>query len=401
MKIAVLGFGVVGGGVVDVIYNNAAECARSTGETVEVKYILDLFDFPDSPYADKIVHDFAVIENDAEVGLVVETMGGKGAAYDFTKRALLAGKHVVTSNKELVAEHGTELLAIAAEKGVNYLFEASTGGGIPIIRPLAKDLCANRIKEIYGILNGTTNYILTQMFTCGTSFEAALKNAQELGYAERNPAADIEGHDACRKICILASVASGFQVPVSFVPTEGITAVTSEDVACANEAGCSIKLLGRAVFDDQGKVTCCVGPHFIPRDNLISSVDDVFNAVVVEGNAVGRTMFYGRGAGAAPTASAVVADVLDCVRHRDGSIKINWTAPVEEKIGDASLLNGKMFVRLAKADARALADAAAEFGEIRTLSGAFITPARPRCEFDRKLAAFSEKYGIASTMRVL
>jgi len=326
---------VVGSGVAEVLATNAGHIDEKVNDQLRLKYILDVRDFPDSPFADKVIHDFSVIERDPEVQIVVETIGGATVAKDFTERALRAGKHVVTSNKELVAEHGYELLELAREHGVRYLFEASVGGGIPIIRPLSQCLAANEISEICGILNGTTNYILTRMIKGGLPFETALKEAQRNGYAEQDPTADIEGHDACRKICILASLAFGRHIYPRQVPTEGITRVSLADVAYADACGKKIKLLGRAIRRADGKICAYVAPHLVSGDNPLSGVEDVFNAITVKGNAIGDVMFYGRGAGKLPTASAVVADVMDAARG--GRRGISWgpgaadlTAPVSE-----------------------------------------------------------------------
>ena len=291
VNVAILGFGVVGSGVAEVLATNGAHIDRKVDDLIRLKYILDVRDFPDSPFADKVVHDFSIIENDPEVNIVVETIGGAKVALDFTRRALMAGKSVVTSNKELVAEHGCELLRLAQEKGVSYLFEASVGGGIPIIRPLNQCLAANEIEELCGILNGTTNYILTRMIRAGLSFDAALKEAQQNGYAEQDPTADIEGHDACRKICILASLAFGRHVYPRQVPTEGITGVTLSDVAYAESCGKKIKLLGRAMRRDDGKVCAYVAPHLVDGEDPLAGVEDVFNAITVKGNAIGDVMF--------------------------------------------------------------------------------------------------------------
>lgn len=324
IKIAVMGFGTVGGGTCEVLDKNASGIEKRAGEAIEVKYILDLRDFPDSPYCDKLVKDFTIIENDPEVRIVVETMGGLGAAYEFTKRSLLAGKHVVTSNKELVAMHGAELLNIAKERNVNYLFEASVGGGIPIIRPLVQCMAANEIEEITGILNGTTNYILTRMIRAGLTFEAALKEAQEKGYAERDPSADVDGHDACRKVCILSSLAFGEHVYPATVSTEGITRITLDDVSYAAQLDCVVKLLGRAVRQEDGKIYAFVAPHFVQKESPLSKVVDVYNAIMVRGNASGDVMFYGQGAGKLPTASAVAADVIDAVKHLKTRRYLSW-----------------------------------------------------------------------------
>ena len=318
VNVAILGFGVVGSGVAEVLATNGSHIDKKVDDLIRLKYILDVRDFPDSPFADQVIHDFSIIENDPEVNIVVETIGGAKVALDFTRRALMAGKSVVTSNKELVAEHGCELLKLAQEKGVSYLFEASVGGGIPIIRPLNQCLAANEIEEICGILNGTTNYILTRMIRAGLSFEAALKEAQQNGYAEQDPTADIEGHDACRKICILASLAFGRHVYPRQVPTEGITGVTLADVAYADACGKKIKLLGRAIHREDGKVCAYVAPHLVDGEDPLAGVEDVFNAI-------GDVMFYGRGAGKLPTASAVVADVIDAARHKDEKKRMFWS----------------------------------------------------------------------------
>ena len=300
VNVAILGFGVVGSGVAEVLATNGPHIDQKVDDLIRLKYILDVRDFPDSPFADKVVHDFSVIENDPEVSIVVETIGGAKAALDFTRRALRAGKSVVTSNKELVAEHGCELLKLAAEQGVSYLFEASVGGGIPILRPLNQCLAANEIEEITGILNGTTNYILTRMIRGGLSFDAALKEAQANGYAEQDPTADIEGHDACRKICILASLAFGRHIYPRQVPAEGITGVTLSDVAWAASCGKKLKLLGRAIRQADGKVCAYVSPHLVDGENPLAGVEDVFNAIAVRGNAIGDVMFYGRGRASCP-----------------------------------------------------------------------------------------------------
>lgn len=346
VQIAILGFGTVGSGVAHVVDANAEAIARRVYAPVEVKYIMDLHDFPSCPWADRFVHDFSVIENDPEVSIVVETIGGMGAALEYTRRALEAGKSVVTSNKELVAEHGRELLELAKEKGVCYLFEASVGGGIPIIRPLYQCLGANEITAVSGILNGTTNYILTRMIGLGLSFEEALKEAQDLGYAERDPSADVEGHDACRKICILADIAFGRQISPAQVSTVGITGVSLEDVSCAAAVGCKIKLLGRALKGEDGKVCAYVEPHFVPVNNPLSGVEDVFNAIAVTGNAVGETMFYGRGAGKLPTASAVVADVMDLARGVQTPRPLAWQAGGDDVVAPVSELRSDWCVRL-------------------------------------------------------
>ena len=324
VNVAILGFGVVGSGVAEVLAKNGDHIDKKVDNLIRLKYILDVRDFPDSPFADKFVKDFSVIEDDPDVNIVVETIGGARAAKDFTERALKAGKSVVTSNKELVAEHGYDLLKLAEEHGVSYLFEASVGGGIPIIRHLNHCLAANEISEICGILNGSTNYILTRMIKAGLSFDTALKEAQANGYAEQDPTADVEGHDACRKICILASLAFGRHVYPSQVPTEGISGVTLADVAYADSCGKKIKLLGRAIRREGDRVTAYVAPHLVDGEDPLSGVEDVFNAITVKGDAIGDVMFYGRGAGKLPTASAVVADVIDAAKHMKTKKYLGW-----------------------------------------------------------------------------
>lgn len=314
VNVAVLGFGTVGSGVVELIEMNKVHIAQKLEQELNVKYILDIRSFPDSPYADKFVKDFSIIENDPEIKVVAEVIGGCSFAYDYTVRALKAGKSVVTSNKELVAAKGVELLNLAKKHNVNYFFEASVGGGIPIIRPMHRCMAANEITEVYGILNGTTNYILTKMIEEKVPFEKALAQAQELGYAEANPAADIEGADACRKICILASLAFGHHVYPENVRTVGITNINRVDVAIADEAGYAVKLICQAKYIN-GKYRISVSPALVDKNTLLSRVRDVFNAVLIKGNAVGDIFLSGRGAGKLPTASAVVADILDAAKH--------------------------------------------------------------------------------------
>ena len=387
-KIAIMGFGTVGAGVAEVARMNASSIAEKMGEEVYVKYILDVRDFPDSPYADRMIKDFSIIENDPEVEVVVETIGGARVALDFTRRALKAGKHVVTSNKELVATHGTELLAIAKEKNVNYLFEASVGGGIPLLRPLFQCLAANEIEEIAGILNGTTNYILTRMVKGGVSFAEALKEAQAKGYAEADPTADVEGIDAGRKICILSDLAWGKEVEPAKVRMEGISKLDLQDVAIASAAGYSVKLLGRAIRMEDSKIAAFVAPHLVPQSSPISHVEDVFNGVCIRGNAVGDVMFYGRGAGDLPTASAVMGDVLDVIDHRAKRRNLGWSQGAElaaiEEIPMKWYLRGEF-------------DAAAVEEAEKIAEGAVITA--PMTEIRAKAAA--EKLGAAVMLRVL
>ena len=345
VNVAILGFGTVGSGVAEVLTGHENSIARKADGLIRLKYILDVRDFPDSPFAGKFVKDFAVIENDPEVDIVVETIGGAKAALDFTRRALEAGKSVVTSNKELVASHGYELTQLAREKGVCYLFEASVGGGIPIIRPLSQCLAANEILEIYGILNGTTNYILTRMIRTGLTFDAALQEAQDNGYAERDPSADVEGHDACRKICILAAIAFGRHIYPEQVPTQGITGVTLADVDYAESAGKKIKLLGRAIRREDGRVCAYVAPHLVDQSNPLAGVEDVFNGISVRGDAIGDVMFYGRGAGKLPTASAVVADVIDVARNMGSRKALSWEPGGEDTACGTDDLASRWYVR--------------------------------------------------------
>ena len=383
VNVAILGFGVVGSGVAEVLATNGAHIDRKVDDLLRLKYILDVRDFHDSPFADKVVHDFSVIENDPEVNIVVETIGGAKVALDFTRRALMAGKSVVTSNKELVAEHGCELLRLAQEKGVSYLFEASVGGGIPIIRPLNQCLAANEIEELCGILNGTTNYILTRMIRAGLTFEQALKEAQDNGYAEKDPTADVDGHDACRKICILAALAFGRQVYPDQVPTQGIRNVTLEDVAYADSVGYKIKLLGRAIREPEGKVCAFVAPHLVPGDNPLAGVEDVFNAISITGNAIGDAMFYGRGAGKLPTASAVVADVIDIAKDTKRDHHNQWGPGAPDLVVSPDGLTSRWYVRaqttmdqarLACGEIQPLARAGAPAGEAAFLTAPMTEP---------------------------
>ena len=344
IKIAVLGYGIVGSGVVHVLDKNAKRICQNAGQEIEVKYILDIRDFPESPYQALFARDFDTILNDTDVSVVVEAIGGIDAALVYTRKCLEAGKNVVTSNKELVAEHGSELLRLAMEKEVNFLFEASVGGGIPVIRPLAQCMTANTIHEIYGILNGTTNYILTDMERNSAAFSDALLEAQKKGYAESDPTADIEGHDTARKICILSSLAFGQHIYPRQVPTEGISSVTIEDMMFANNLGYKIKLLGRAraVGD---KVSIYVAPHLVNKSSLLAGIDDVMNGVVIRGNAVGNVTFCGAGAGKLPTASAVVADVIDAVKHLHARKWISWADGSDDFISSPNLLESAWYIR--------------------------------------------------------
>ena len=364
--VAVLGYGTVGSGVVEVIERNRDSINKRVGDEVEVRYVRDLREFPGNPIQDVLVHDFDVIVNDPEVSIVVETMGGLKPAFEFTKRALEAGKSVCTSNKELVAEHGLELMHTAEQHGANYLFEASCGGGIPIIRALNSSLTADEIDEVSGILNGTTNYILTKMAKDGSDFDTALKEAQQNGYAERNPEADIEGRDACRKIAILSSIAYGKDVRYQKVYTEGITKITAEDMKYANAMGCSIKLLGQSRIVNGG-IYAMVCPTLINVDNPLYSVQGVFNAIFVHGNVLGDAMFYGSGAGSLPTASAVVADVVDCAKHKGDNVMNQWS---DEEISliDVDEVRGRFFVRVAGSLAGELNSVKEVFGDVEAVS---------------------------------
>lgn len=345
LKVAIMGHGTVGSGVYDVFAQNAAQIAKAVGEEVEVKYVLDLRDFSKLSYADKFVTDFSVIENDPEVCVVAEVMGGVGAAYEFSKRCLKAGKSVCTSNKELVAVHGEELLALAKEHNVNYLFEASVGGGIPLIRPMMQCLAANQIEEICGILNGTTNYILSQMIHNGAAFDDALRQAQKMGYAENDPTADIEGHDACRKICILSDLAFGDKIDPDEVSCQGISGITLDDVAAASELGYVIKLIGRAKRTESGKIFAFVAPHLVPKTSPLACVEDVFNGILVTGNMVGEVMFYGQGAGKHATASAVVADMMDAIAHREKRRPVEWGDGSQKLLLPIDQLESAWYVR--------------------------------------------------------
>ncbi len=341
INIAIMGHGVVGSGVAEVLRHNRDIITSKAKNEINIKYILDLREFPDLEYSDLFIKDFEKIINDPDIAVVAEVMGGIHPAYDYVKRCLECGKNVVTSNKELVAAKGSELLSIAAKMNVNFLFEASVGGGIPILRPLAQCLAANEITEISGILNGTTNFILTKMVRDNLSFADALKLAQDNGYAEKNPDADILGFDACRKICILASLGFGRHVYPEQVSTVGITEVTLDDVDYADRLGHAIKLIGHAKKLDNGKISATVYPALVPHSNILSDVNGVYNAVVVKGDATDDVMFYGKGAGKLPTASAVVADIIDCVKHLTARKYLFWEDSADGYIEDPeNLLTG-------------------------------------------------------------
>ncbi len=397
IQVAVLGYGTVGSGVVEVIENNKTEVNKKSGEELNVKYILDLRDFPGDPYEDKVVHDVEVILNDPEVKIICETMGGLKPAYDFTKRALLSGKSVCTSNKELVAAHGPELLQIARDNQCNYLFEASVGGGIPIIRPLNYSLTAEKIDAITGILNGTTNYILSKMEKEGANFEDVLKEAQEKGYAERNPEADVEGYDACRKIAILSSLMTGKNVKYEDIYTEGITKITAEDFMYAKKLGKTIKLLAQSKEVD-GKFYAMVAPFMIDSEHPLSMVNGVFNAVFVHGNMLGSSMYYGRGAGKLPTASAVVSDVVDCARHPGKTVMCFWDAE-DVALTGIEEAERKFFVRVSADKKEA---ALTTFGKAEAVDAdkadefAFVTEVMTEKAFNEK----AEQVGIISRIRI-
>lgn len=371
VNIAVLGYGTVGSGVVEVINTNSDSINKRAGQEINIKYVLDLREFPGSPIEKILVHDFDTILNDDDVKIVVEVMGGVEPAYTFVKKCLLKGKAVCTSNKELVAKHGPELLQIAKEKNINFFFEASVGGGIPIIRPLNSSLTADEIMEITGILNGTTNFILSQMSDEGWDFDEALKTAQELGYAERNPEADIEGFDACRKIAILSSLAFGKNVNFENIYTEGISKITALDVAYAKKIGCAIKLLASSKKEDDN-FYAMVAPFLIDKSNPLYAVNGVFNAIFVKGNVLGDVMFYGSGAGKLPTASAVVSDVVDAVKHINQNVIVQWNStPLELTSMEEDSF--KYFVRIKGKKSAVLSQVEGAFGkptEIIELDGA-------------------------------
>lgn len=363
INIAILGYGVVGSGVAEVIHKNDKSIAQRAGKRIQVAKILDIRDFSDDPYAHLITKDAEDIFQDSSIQIVAETIGGTGAAYAFTKRAFQAGKHVVSSNKELVATHGPELLKMAQECQVNYLFEASVGGGIPIIRPLNQCLAANELDEIIGILNGTTNYILTRMRKDGVDFNTALKEAQQKGYAELNPAADVEGHDSCRKIAILSSIAFNEFVDYNNIETEGITHISTMDMHYAEAMQAAIKLIAMSRRVD-GKIYARVAPTLVSKEHSLAGVEDVFNAIVVQGDAVGETMFYGRGAGKLPTASAVVADIIDIVKHPDSKGRHIWEIR-KDNMGDAGSLAASRFIRIRTSDKQSAIQAIQQvFGKV-------------------------------------
>ncbi len=399
-KIAVLGHGVVGSGVLEVVLSHADSLTKRAKEEITVKHILDLREFPELPYHDLFTKDFQVILNDTEVKIVVEVMGGLHPAYEYVKACLENGKSVVTSNKELVASKGAELLAIAQKNNLNFLFEASVGGGIPIIRPISQCLAANEVTEIAGILNGTTNFILTKMITEKMDFAEALALAQQLGYAERDPAADVEGHDACRKICILSSLAFGSHVYPDSVYTEGITKITLEDVGYAKAWGGVIKLIGRVIKLPEGKLHIIVSPMFVSNESQLAHVDDVFNGIMVRGDATGDVVFYGKGAGKLPTASAVVADVIDCIKHFKSRKYLYWEDAVPGTVADYREQTEDFFVHIEAEDIeKALRHAEKYFGKINRIirkgeaadEAGFVVHEIMQPKLEQKLALFAEQ----------
>jgi homoserine dehydrogenase len=400
INIALLGYGTVGSGVVEVLETNRESINKRAGEELNLKYVLDLRDFPGDPIQEKIVHDYEVIANDPEIQIVIEVMGGVEPAYTFVKRALESGKSVCTSNKELVAKHGAELLKIAREKNINFLFEASVGGGIPIIRPLNSSLTADEIDVITGILNGTTNYILSKMSDEGLDFDSVLKDAQDKGYAERNPEADVEGYDACRKIAILSSLAFGNQVDYEDIYTEGITKITAEDIKYAKAMGRSIKLLASSKKIDDS-FYAMVAPCMVAPAHPLFSVNNVFNAIFAHGNVLGDVMFYGSGAGKLPTASAVVADVVDAAKHLQRNIMTFWSSKKLE-LTDIKNASRRFFVRV-EGDSAKVAEIENTFGKVELVDAGiageigFVTEVMTEADF----AAKAEKTtGIINRIRL-
>ena len=399
IHVAVLGYGTVGSGVVEVIETNKAAINKRASAELNIKYILDLRDFPGDPYESKVVHDYNIILNDPEVTIICETMGGINPAYDFSRKALLAGKSVCTSNKELVAIHGAELIGIAKEKHCNYLFEASVGGGIPIIRPLNYSLTAEKIDSITGILNGTTNYILTKMDKEGADFEDVLKEAQDKGYAERNPEADVAGYDACRKIAILSSLMCGKNVKYEEIYTEGIRKISPADFQYAKQMNKSVKLLAMSRDTERG-FFAMVAPFMISREHPLYSVSDVFNAVYVHGNMLGDSMYYGRGAGKLPTASAVVSDVVDCARHQGKTVMCFWENE-DVKVTGIEEDQGKFFVRVESSQREAAMEAFGSLAEVSvgiSSEFGFMTQVMTEKEFNDKIERIG---GCINRIRIL
>jgi homoserine dehydrogenase len=392
-----MGYGTVGSGVVEVVNTNGARINQRIGEELNIKYVLDLKDFPGNPVQEKIVHDFETIIQDDDVKIVVEVMGGIEPAYTFVKRCLLAGKSVATSNKALVAKHGAELLSIAKDHNINFLFEASVGGGIPIIRPLNSSLTADEIEEITGILNGTTNYMLTKMFYEGADYDSVLKEAQANGFAERNPEADVEGYDACRKIAILSSLISGQQVDFEDIYCEGITEITVEDMKYAKAMGAAIKLLASSKRYPGNRLHAIVAPCLLYPDHPLYNVNGVFNSIFVHGNVLGDAMFYGSGAGKLPTASAVVADVVDAAKHLNRNIMTMWKQE-KLKIEDKAGSRRKFFVRMKGSEEELLPQILDSFGEVEVvkvpgLDGefGFITPVMMEGDYETRAGLYQDQ----------
>lgn len=398
-KIAVLGYGTVGSGVVQVLTENSDIVAKKAGEPIEVARVLDLREFPGDPVEKVLTHEFTDIENDADIDIVVETMGGTKPAYDFVKRCLLAGKSVCTSNKALVADHGTELIRIAKEKGVHFFFEASVGGGIPILRPLNRCLVADEILSINGILNGTTNFILTKMADEGSAYEDVLKQAQELGYAEADPTADVEGYDTCRKIAILTALAYGAQVDYEDIVTEGITKITADDILYMKKMGKAIRLLGSSRREN-GKLYAIVAPFVVGPESPLYSVNGVFNAISVTGNMLGEVMFYGQGAGKEATASAVVTDIVEATKNKGIPVDIVWDEK-KQVVEPLDTMKQAFFVRVDKASK---SDIMREFDPVEIVEGVidseigFVTDVMTEKEFELKLGKID---GVKSRIRVI
>ena len=397
VNIAVMGYGTVGSGVVEVVNTNGARINQRIGDELNIKYVLDLRDFPEDPVQEKIVHDFETIINDDEIKIVVEVMGGIEPAYTFVKRCLQAGKSVATANKALVAKHGAELLSIAEENNINFLFEASVGGGIPIIRPLNSSLTADEIEEITGILNGTTNYMLTKMFYEGADYDTVLKEAQANGYAARNPEADVEGYDACRKIAILSSLISGQQVDFEDIYCEGITEITVEDMKYAKAMGTTIKLLASSKRYAGNRLHAIVAPCMLYPEHPLYNVNGVFNSIFGHGNVLGDAMFYGSGAGKLPTASAVVADVVDAAKHLNRNIMTMWK---QEKLHleDKADSKRRFFIRM-KGDAQEMLPSLQDsFGDIEIIRAdglegefGFTTPVMMEGDYDTRANIYKEQ----------
>ena len=409
INVAIMGHGVVGSGVAEILINHNDRISGRVKKLVNVKYILDLRDFPNLPYSEKFIKDFNVILDDKDVKVVAEVMGGVNPAYDFVKKCLQNGKSVVTSNKELVASKGAELIKIAEENNVNFLFEASVGGGIPILRPMVQCMAANEIDEFWGILNGTTNYILNKMIVDNMDFDTALKLAQDLGFAEKDPTADIEGHDACRKVCILAALAFNKHVYPNQVKTEGITNITLDDIDYAEGFGSVIKLIGHAKKLPNGKITASVSPTLVGKDCILSSVNGVFNAVMLNGDQTGEVAFYGKGAGKEATASAVVADIMDCIKHLDTRKYLSWEDGDNDYVDQSFDPETQLYVLIKSDDFENLKSQFDEiFGNCTTnvknaekCEIAFITEKLKRSVIEQKLSSFKNGISVKTlnTMR--